>query len=118
MEYSPAASITTTSPLCMVVVIGHVMQHGGVDAAADDGRVGGALAAIRQQSAGNDAGDRALIDAGMDGQDRSLLRFDGGVCGFAQQVDLARVLEGAKRFGQLADVLRGDRVAAAQRCWR
>ena len=102
MEYSPAASMTTTSPdLNRGRVVG-IVQHGGVEARSHDRRVGRALAATLSPFVLQERGDFPLGDAGLHGVHGGQVRGDRRIRGFADQFDFALVFERAQGREQRA----------------
>ena len=88
-------------------VAGRAVQDGGVGAAADDGAVGGAVAAEAEEFGFHFDLDVALAEAGAGGSPGAEVTGDGGVDGAAQVLEFERVF-GAAALGEgAAEALNG-----------
>ena len=96
MEYSPAASITTRSPACIVPESVGIVQHGGIEARAHDGRVRRTLTATLSPLILHQGGDLTLGDARLHRMHGGEVRGNRGVGGVTDALDFSRILS---RFG-------------------
>src|SRR5581483_407914 len=81
-----------------------VVQHGGIQAGPNDGRVGGALASALHEFVLHEAGDFALGDTGPGGAHGGAVRGHGGIRGFADALNFAGVLDHAQAGEQRAGI--------------
>src|SRR5262249_45933332 len=99
-------------------VIGRIVEHGGVEAGADDGRVSRALTAAPAELILHQRRDFAFVDARMDGLQRRQVRRDRSVRSAAKHLQLTgifyRTQAGDKRPGITKSNVVRKRVAATQ----
>ncbi len=106
------------SPSLIDVVARFVVEDGRVESGADDGRVGGALAAFLAEGVLHEPGDLQFFEAEFHGLEGGKVRGHGGRGGVTDALHLARVLNhahlGDERLHVFKVVVIGESVGARE----